>query len=71
MTLRELRDKRGLTQVEVAFAGGLEQTTISQLEMGKIADPRASTLQKLAAVYGVKLQVVIDALAEAVAKAAA
>lgn len=70
MTLRELRDTKGLSQVEVAERGALEQTTVSQLECGKISDPRHSTLQKLARVYGVKLQVVVDALAESVEKAA-
>lgn len=66
MTLRELREKKKLTQAEVAERGDVEQTTVSQLELGKIRDPRVSTLEKLAEVYDVKLQVVLDALSESV-----
>lgn len=61
MTLRELRERKKLTQVEVAERGPVEQTTVSQLELGKISDPHLSTIKKLATAYGVKVQVVIDA----------
>lgn len=70
MTLRELRESKGLTQVQVADTGGIEQTTVSQLELGKIVDPRHSTLKALATVYDCDLQVVVDALAESVSEAA-
>jgi transcriptional regulator with XRE-family HTH domain len=71
VTLRELRETKGLTQVQVADAGGIEQTTISQLELGKIQDPRHSTLQKLATVYDVEVQDVVAALAESIREAVA
>lgn len=71
MTLRDLREKKRLSQAEVAERGELEQTTVSQLELGKISDPRHSTLQKLAAVYGVRIEQVADALAQSVKQAAA
>lgn len=66
MTLRELRERKKLTQVEVAERGGVEQVTVSQLELGKIRDPRISTLEKLADVYGVTLKAVREALNESV-----
>jgi transcriptional regulator with XRE-family HTH domain len=71
MTLRELRERKKLTQAEVAERGDVEQTTVSQLELGKIRDPRVSTLEALAKVYDVKLQVVLDALGESVQSAEA
>lgn len=71
MTLRDLREKKTLSQAEVAQRSGVEQTTVSQLELGKVRDPRISTLEKLAAVYGVRLQVVVDAFAASVADAEA
>lgn len=71
MTLRELREKRKLTQAEVAARVDVEQVTVSQLELGKVSDPRISTLEKLAEAYDVRLQVVVDALAESVSAAEA
>ncbi len=62
MNLRELRESRKLTQDKVAELGFVNQATVSQLELGKILDPRHSTLKALAEVYGVRLQDVVDAL---------
>lgn len=67
MTLRELRESKGLTQVELAAAAGCEQTTISQLELGKVGDPRYSTVEALAGVLDVTPAVVAAAIREAVA----
>jgi transcriptional regulator with XRE-family HTH domain len=68
MTLRELRERKGLTQAEVVALsrGELDQTTISQLELGKVRDPRHSTMQRLADAYSVRLQVIADALVETI-----
>lgn len=73
MTLRELREKKQLSQQEVAKLsdGEIEQTTVSQLELGKVRDPRHSTMQRLAEVYGVRLQVISDSLAETIREAEA
>lgn len=68
MTLRELREKKKLSQAEVAQRGDVDQTTVSQIELGKIRDPRISTFEALADVYEVKLQVVLDAFAETIAE---
>lgn len=71
MTLRELRERKKLSQAAVAERSGVEQTTVSQLELGKVRDPRISTLESLAGVYEVKLQVVVDAFAASVSEAEA
>lgn len=71
MTLRELRERKNLTQAEVAERGDVEQVTVSQLELGKIRDPRISTLEKLAGVYGVALKTVREALTESINEAEA
>jgi transcriptional regulator with XRE-family HTH domain len=49
MNFRQLREKAGLTQYRLAKVTGVEQTTISQLELGKVRDPRWSTISALAA----------------------
>jgi transcriptional regulator with XRE-family HTH domain len=49
MTFRQLRVRAGLSQYRLAKVTGVEQTTISQLELGKVRDPRWSTISALAA----------------------
>ena len=46
--LCRMRQKRGLTQEEVARRSGLATATISKLEEGKSTDPKMSTVFKLA-----------------------
>jgi len=48
MTFRQLREQAGLTQYRLAKDSGVEQTTISQIELGKVRDPRWSTIAALA-----------------------
>ena len=50
MNFRRLRERAGLTQYRLAQLSGVEQTTISQLELGKVRDPRWSTISALAVV---------------------
>ena len=50
-----------MTQYRLAQVSGVEQTTISQLELGKVRDPRWSTISALAAA--------LDASPSTVAKA--
>ena len=47
-SLRKLRQKARLTQVELAERTGIRQTSISALELGKVPDPRISTVRRLA-----------------------
>lgn len=48
MNFRQLRERAGITQYRLAQLTGVEQTTISQLELGKVRDPRWSTISALA-----------------------
>ena len=48
MNFRQLREHAGFTQYRLAQVSGVEQTTISQLELGKVRDPRWSTVEALA-----------------------
>ncbi len=48
MNFRQLRERAGITQYRLAQVTGVEQTTISQLELGKVRDPRWSTISALA-----------------------
>lgn len=41
---KELRQLLGMTQVEIADKLGMPQTAWSRLEIGKVPDPRASTI---------------------------
>jgi transcriptional regulator with XRE-family HTH domain len=47
MTLKEFREKRGLSQTELADRVGLKQTTISQYESGS-RRPNLAIAKKLA-----------------------
>jgi transcriptional regulator with XRE-family HTH domain len=48
MNFRELRQQRGLSQEALAAEAGVQQVTISQIELGKVRDPRWSTVIRLA-----------------------
>jgi transcriptional regulator with XRE-family HTH domain len=46
--LREIRLRRGLSQADLSAMTGVAEFTISEIEAGKRANPRPSTLRKLA-----------------------
>ena len=48
MNFRQLRKHARITQYRLAKLSGVEQTTISQIELGKVRDPRWSTISALA-----------------------
>ena len=52
------RKERGWTQEELAAIADMPQTHISAIETGRIVDPRASAVEKLARALGVS----VDAL---------
>jgi transcriptional regulator with XRE-family HTH domain len=58
--LKELREKAGLTQQQLANQADLSISIISAIEQGASGDPRMSTLKALAKV----LQVSLDELME-------
>ena len=51
-----------MTQYRLAKVSGVEQTTISQLELGKVKDPRWSTLSALAVALDVSPGTVAKAI---------
>jgi transcriptional regulator with XRE-family HTH domain len=51
--LRELREAKGYSQYRVAQLANLTSQAISDLEEGNRSDPRWSTVQALARVFGV------------------
>ena len=52
--LRLLRERRGLTQEQLAEKSGVSRTYLARLETGR-QDPTLSTLEKLAKALGVKV----------------
>lgn len=58
--LREARERRLLTQEELAERTGLTQTTISRLETGK-ARPRLRTVRRLAEALRVRPEQLTEA----------
>lgn len=53
MTFKELRAKAQLSQAQLADAAGVDQKTISGIEVGKVKDPRYGTISAIAHVLGV------------------
>lgn len=51
--IRRLRKDRGWTLDDLREASGVNKTTLSQIESGRI-DPRASTLEKIASALGMQ-----------------
>jgi ribosome-binding protein aMBF1 (putative translation factor) len=66
MEIHALREKRGLTQKELAERLGTTQSAIARLEAGNIA-PSLPTLDKVAAALGVELVVSFVDLNERIA----
>lgn len=65
--MRELREKAGLTQGELAERLGVTQSTITYWETGKCY-PRPDKLLKLEALFGVPAGDIIRAINEAAEK---
>jgi transcriptional regulator with XRE-family HTH domain len=53
--LRALRTSRGLTQEALERASGVEQTTISGIELGRRKNPQIETIARLADGLGVEI----------------
>jgi transcriptional regulator with XRE-family HTH domain len=53
--LKALRTAAGLTQMQLATAAGLTLSSVTQMEAGKVANPRLDTLQALAKALGCSL----------------
>ena len=59
LRLREVRERRFVTQEELAARTGMSRATISRLESG-LQRPRISTVRKLAAALGVAPEDLVD-----------
>jgi predicted transcriptional regulator len=71
MTFRELREKHGFASgARLAKLADIDQTTISQLDVGKVADPRYSTVEAIAEILGVTPGTVMKAIRQTVKQAA-
>jgi transcriptional regulator with XRE-family HTH domain len=53
--LKALRTARGLSQQQLADRAGLTKSNVTQLEQGRITDPRLSTLRALAGALEVRI----------------
>jgi transcriptional regulator with XRE-family HTH domain len=60
--LRELREKAGWTQQQLAMAAGLSLSLVTRIEQGAREDPRLSTLRALADALGIGVGELVDTL---------
>lgn len=54
--IRELRQKKGWTQTELARRAGVKQGVLSYIESGRTKNPRSDTLTAIAAALGVSVE---------------
>lgn len=54
--IREIREKRGWTQNELARRSGVKQSVLSYIESGKTKHPRIDTLTAIALALGVPVE---------------
>ncbi len=62
--IRRLREQRGLSQLALARAAGIDQGHLSAIEHGKRPDPQVSVLNAIARALGVTLDEVLDVSSE-------
>ena len=58
--VKTLREEVGMSQQELATRAGLSMSLIAQIEQGKKADPKMSTLQALAKALSVDCTALMD-----------
>ncbi len=54
--IKDMREARGITQRDLATATGITQATISRIEKGKVQNPEAEILHKIAMAFGMTLE---------------
>jgi len=59
--LKLLRERKALTQAELAERAGISRITVARLEAG-VDEPRPATTRKLAAALGVEPEALMDPL---------
>ena len=55
LKIKELREKIGMSQIELAAKSGVSTNTISLMENGKSDNPNKSTLKAIASALGVSI----------------
>lgn len=58
--LKELREKMGFSQEELAEKSGISRVSISNLETGTVSEAKISTLRKLASALNVSLDILLS-----------
>jgi transcriptional regulator with XRE-family HTH domain len=58
--VKALREKAGISQMELAIRSGLSLSMIAQVEQGVKPDPRMSTVQALAKALGVDCTALVE-----------
>ena len=58
--LKNLREKKGLNQKQLAEASGVTQATISRIESGRVRQIRSDSLRRLATALGVTVDFLVD-----------
>jgi transcriptional regulator with XRE-family HTH domain len=64
VTFKQLRERAQLTQEALADVSGVHQTTVSQIETGKIRSPQYATVAALAKALNTTPEVVANAISE-------
>jgi transcriptional regulator with XRE-family HTH domain len=59
-----LREAAGMSQQALAVAAGVSISVVTQIEQGKKADPRLSTVAALAKALGVTIDAIVNQPAE-------
>jgi transcriptional regulator with XRE-family HTH domain len=60
MRLKEIRNKKGITQDQLAAKSGIDQTTISAIERGIIMNPTWDTVKRLSSALRVKPEILCE-----------
>lgn len=60
-TLKQAREDRGWSQMELANRSGVSQTYISDLEGGRMANPTIAVLRKLETALRARLRFTVEA----------
>ncbi|MCE9604605.1 MAG: helix-turn-helix domain-containing protein [Planctomycetia bacterium] len=59
-TLRELRQKRGLSLSQVFEKSGIDRAALSRLENGQVTNPTVATLENFAHALGARVRFVVE-----------
>ena len=58
--VKELREKKGMNQKQLAFAAGITQATISRVEKGKVQQLKSEALRRMAGALGSTVDYMVD-----------